>query len=238
MMPKVWIFLIVALSMTGCANNPKGKTIGELRAEYQSYFQELDAKFKKVAQQIESEPVDTLASCNLTEKLNFRYTEAGFNADYLVQNEMQDWMRTGGEALGTAFSLSYIKHTMYEMLRAPHPEKDRDADPDGSKEDKIKLLQKTKYFVIANRPAENGVGLEKSKMDFYVYNIENQSIDCRFSLIANSHSGEGIYEVQTYRGGILQNTEFQYPGMDMERKEIEEGMDIYLRDSLGATLRK
>lgn len=237
-MKKLLYFTVLVSLITAGCGGEKGKTVGDVRAEYTDYFKDLDAKLKAVAQRIETEPVDTNATCNLKEKLDFRYVSEGFNTDFLVQNEILDWQRTGGEGLGVEFSLSYVKHTMSDMTRAANPERDRDEDHNGDKEDKVKLLQRTKYFVIANRPMEQGVGWERSKMDFYIYNVQTNEIDCRFALIANSHSEEGVYEVKTYRGGSYQGSEYRSPGMEMERKEIRAAMDKYLEDSLGAILRK
>lgn len=198
------IFFSLAIStilLQSCGGG--GKTIGEVRKENAAFSTELNNKLIKAKEFINANPVDSTSTCDFKEKLVLINNANDFNAEYLLEDEINDWSSSTGEGLATTgrkFYLSSIKFTMSSLLDNSQPEHDQWEDTDNDLQKKVDQLKKIRYFVIFNKPSQMEVPDSLMKADFYILDTQSSEIVCEFALYTDSHRGATTYEEVAYRG--------------------------------------
>lgn len=240
MKKTTFLFLAsIVIMLQSCGGG--GKTIGEVRAENATFVTELNNKLIKAKEMINAHPVDSNATCDFKEKLVFIRDANDCNADYLLEDEINDWTSSIGEGFastGRQFSLSQVKFAMTELLEASNPEKDAREDSDGDLQKKVDHLKKVRYYVILNKPAQTDVPDSLVKADFYLFDTEKSDFVCQFATYTPSHTGTAAYEEVLMEGnkqvsnrGVVEN--FQTKQGD----DIKAALKDYLVKNLKATVK-
>lgn len=233
-MRKYLIPVLLLVLLNACGGGGE-KTLRELKAEHLPFFEKIETNLKAISSEIVAKPVESNTPCKLSSPLIFDRKDEGRNADFIFEESINDWSKSTGEGLSTTGSTFEVSEKFTRvMFKLKLHELFLDS-PDETLEKDVDVSKKLKYLVILNSPNQMGLEKDQYKMDFYIYNIETNKIECSFFTLTTYSRDSQTLESNIYEDGKKVRSEGVVENWQTHQKElILEEMKRILTADFGA----